>query len=373
MNREKTIVRTSIIGIIANIILVIFKATIGLIANSIAIINDALNNLTDAMSSTITIIGTKLSNKRNDKKHPFGYGRIEYITSSLIGVIILFAGSTAIYESIKALIDYFKNDIKPEYNYISLIIIAVAIIIKIFIGIFFRKQGKKVESDALIASGTDALGDSILSLATLIGAIFIYKFGWYVEGYLGIIIGLFIIKSGCEVMKDSISSIIGERFDASETKKILNDINSIEGVKGTFDLIINSYGHNKYIGSAHILVDANLKASEIQTIQRNINKMMYINHHTIMTIGIYTDYTETEDSKKILAYINEIVNKNKNILQVHGFYIYQKEKYCDFDLVISYDEKNPMALINDVKDELEKVFSDYKFTINLDNDFSLSE
>ncbi|MCR5349750.1 MAG: cation diffusion facilitator family transporter [Acholeplasmatales bacterium] len=373
MKREKTIIRTSLIGIIANLILVGFKATIGIIVGSISIINDAINNLTDALSSAITIIGTKLSNKRNDKKHPFGYGRIEYVTSSLIGAIIIVAGLTAIYESVLAIVDHFKNDVNPDYNYISLIIIGVAIVVKILVGLYFRKKGKSVDSDALIASGTDALGDSILSLATLIGAIFIFKFDLYVEGYLGIIIGLFILKSGIEVIKEAVSSIIGERFDPEETKKIIKDINKIEGVKGTFDLIINSYGHSKYIGSAHILVSNDLKPFEIQTIERNVNKMMYTKHNTIMTVGIYTDYVETKESKLILDYISNMVKSNKNILQMHGFYVYEKEKNCDFDLVISFDEHDPVGLIKEIKKELEKEFSEYTFTINLDNDFSLSE
>ena len=339
MNREKVIIRTSFVGIIANIVLVTFKAIIGFIVGSIAIINDALNNLTDALSSLITIIGTKLSNKRPDKKHPFGHGRIEYITSTLIAILILVAGGTAIYESILSIIDYFKNGVKPDYSLVSLIIIGVAIIIKIFVGLYFKKQGKNVESEALIASGTDALGDSILSGATLVGALFSFFLGWYVEGYLGIIIGIFIIKSGFGVLRESISSIIGERYDENETKEIINDINSIPGVKGTFDLILNSYGHHKNIGSAHILVDGSLTAYEIQIIERNIMGMMFDKHQTIMTIGIYADNVESEESKKILNSLLNTIKDYPNILQMHGFFVDPKTKLCNFDLVVSFDAR----------------------------------
>ena len=162
MNREKQIIKTSFVGIFVNILLVGFKAFVGILASSIAIIMDAVNNLTDALSSLITIIGTKLAGKKPNKKHPYGYGRIEYLTSSLIAFIILFAGFTAIYESIKSLID----GQKPSYDTTSIIIISVAIVVKLLLGLYFRYVGKKVESDALKASGLDALFDSILSLST---------------------------------------------------------------------------------------------------------------------------------------------------------------------------------------------------------------
>ena len=205
--REKEIIKTSFIGILANILLVGFKAFVGFIAGSISIVMDALNNLTDALSSIITIIGTKLSNKRPNKKHPYGYGRIEYITSTLIAFLILFAGSMAIYESIKSIIDYFENGTMPTFEIYSIVIIAAAILVKVGIGLYFRAKAKKTDSDALDASGKDALFDSILSTSTLIGMLVAFFFGFYVEGYLGIIIGLFIIKSGIEVLKESLSSM----------------------------------------------------------------------------------------------------------------------------------------------------------------------
>ena len=173
--REKEIIKTSFIGIIGNFFLVIFKAFVGIIAGSIAIIMDAVNNFTDALSSIITIIGTKLASKKPNKKHPYGYGSIEYITSTLIAMLILFAGAMAIYESIKSIIDYFQNGTMPTFEIYSIIIIASAIVVKVLIGLFFRNKGKKIDSDALSASGMDALFDSILSTSTLVG-IFIAKY-----------------------------------------------------------------------------------------------------------------------------------------------------------------------------------------------------
>ncbi len=336
-NREKTIIKTSIIGIIGNIILVGFKALVGFIAGSVSIIMDAINNLTDALSSVITIIGTKLANKRPNKKHPYGYGRIEYVTSTLIAMLILFAGGSAIYESINSIIDHFKNDTLPDFKIYSFIIIASAIIIKILIGLFFRYQGNKVKSDSLKASGIDALFDSILSLSTLIGAILAYTLDIYLEGYLGVLIGLFILRSGFEILKDSLSSIIGQRFDKDFVTSIKKDINQIPGVLGAYDLILNSYGPDKNIGSIHIAVSETLTAKEIQDIERNISGLMYEKYNTIMTSGIYAENND-EESINIKREINSILKDYPLVLQIHGFYLDKNKMTCNFDLVISFDD-----------------------------------
>lgn len=374
MNREKTIIRTSVIGIIANILLVGFKATIGFIAGSISIVMDALNNLTDALSSIITIIGTKLSNKKPDRKHPFGHGRVEYITSTIIAALILFAGGLAIYESITSIVTYFSSGDKtlPEFTIPSLIIIGVAILVKVGVAIFYKIQSKRVQSEALKASGTDALFDAILSTATLVGAIFAYTLGWYVEGYLGIAIGLFIIKSGIDVLRSSFSSIIGERHDSEETKSILADISSVSGVKGAYDLIIHSYGPNKYVGSVHIGVDVGLSAKEIQIIERNIAALMASKYNMFMTVGIYADNVDGKLSKEIRYKIQEFMKNNENILQMHGFFVDEVQKICNFDLVFSFNEKEPEKRIDEIRNILEEAYPDMTFYIQLDRDYSLS-
>ncbi|MBO4856716.1 MAG: cation transporter [Bacilli bacterium] len=374
INREKTIIRTSIIGIIANILLVGFKAFVGFIAGSISIVMDALNNLTDALSSIITIIGTKLSNKKPDRKHPFGHGRVEYITSTIIAVLILFAGGVAIYESIVSIVEYFTSGDKtlPSFAWYSLVIIGVAILVKIGIGIFYKIQGKKVQSEALKASGTDALFDAILSTATLVGAIFAVTLHWYVEGYLGIIIGLFIIKSGIDVLRESFSSIIGERHDPEETKNMLTDISSVPGVKGAYDLIIHSYGPNKYVGSVHIGVDSGLSAKEIQIIERNIAALMASKYNMFMTVGIYADNVDSKLSKEIRSKIQEFMKNNPNILQMHGFFVDEIQKFCNFDLVFSFNEKEPEQRIEEIRNALQEAYPDMTFYIQLDRDYSLS-
>lgn len=370
--REKEIIKTSIIGIIGNVILVLFKAFVGIIANSVSIIMDAINNFTDALSSIITIIGTKLSGKKPNKNHPYGYGRIEYMTSTLIAILILFAGGMAIYESIKSIIDHFQNGTMPSFEIYSIIIIAAAIIVKVSIGLYFRHKGKKIDSEALKASGMDALFDSILSTATLVGVILAKFANLYVEGFLGIIIGLFILKSGFGVLAESLSSMIGNRFDKEYIKEIKKEINSIEGVKGSYDLILNSYGHNKSIGSVHIGVSDKLSAREIQKIERDITMLMYTKYNTIMTIGIYAENFSDEFSKEYYSKVLDIIKKYDTVLQIHGFYIDKELMLINYDLVISFDDTNPEETIKKIKEETEALDPNYKIIINYDQDFSLS-
>ena len=166
VSREKTIIRTSIIGIIANVFLAAFKAVIGLLSNSIAIVLDAVNNISDAGSSLITIVGTKLAGKDPDKKHPFGYGRIEYLSAMIISVIVLYAGITSFVESVKQII----HPATPDYKPVSLVIVAVAVVVKIVLGRYVKSVGVKVNSDSLVNSGEDATLDSIISASTLVTA-----------------------------------------------------------------------------------------------------------------------------------------------------------------------------------------------------------
>jgi len=372
-NREREIVKTSILGIIGNAFLVAFKAFVGILAGSIAIIMDAVNNFTDALSSTITIAGTKLAGKKPDKKHPYGYGRIEYLTSTLIAVLILFAGGMAVYESVKSIIDHFQNGTMPTFELYSIVIVAVAIGVKIAIGLFFSKKGKKVESDALRASGMDALFDSVLSTATLVGVLVAKFAGVYLEGYLGIAIGLFILKSGFEVMRESLSSMIGDRFEKDYVVAIKEDINKIEGVRGCYDLILNNYGHDRNIGSVHIGVNDDLTAKEIQSIERKIFLLMYQKYNTIMTVGIYADNQSDDFSRGIFEKVSAVVKAHPHVLQTHGFYVDEKEKTISFDLVISFDDPSPTETIQAVKTGVEAQNEGYHVYVQYDQDFSLSE
>lgn len=366
MNREKTIITTSFIGIGGNLLLVAGKALIGFLANSVSIILDAVNNLTDALSSVITIIGTKLAGKKPDKKHPFGHGRIEYLTSLIIAVIILVAGGSAIYESILSLI----NKTEATYSNISLIIISIAIVVKIALGLFFRKMGKKTSSDALKGSGIDALFDAILSLSTLIGAIVAMFTGVHIEGYLGILIGLFIIKSGIDVLRGAISNIIGERTSEETSLAIKKAVCAHEGVIGAYDLILNNYGPNKSIGSIHIEVDDNMTAKKIHKLSREISAEAYLKFGTILTVGIYASNNNHPEQKEIRNYVYELVRSYEQINEIHAFYIDEVNKVISFDLIVSFKEESPDKIVSEIKEKVKEKYPGYECIIVLDADFT---
>ncbi|MBQ7606153.1 MAG: cation transporter, partial [Firmicutes bacterium] len=193
-SRKKTIIRTSIVGILANVMLALFKAGVGFISNSIAIVLDAVNNLSDALSSVITIVGARVAGREPDKKHPFGHGRVEYISALAIGGIVLYAGVTSLVESVKKII----HPVTPDYAISSLIIVAAAVLVKIGLGLYVKSSGEKVNSDSLINSGKDALLDAVISAATLAAALVFTFTGMSLEAYLGALISLAIIKAGIE-------------------------------------------------------------------------------------------------------------------------------------------------------------------------------
>lgn len=365
MDRNKEIIKVSIFGIIVNLILVAFKAVIGIIVNSIAIILDAVNNLSDALSSIITIIGTKLSNKKPDKKHPYGHGRIEYFSSVIIAIIVLIAGVTAFKESFEKII----HPEAAEYSIVSLIIVMVAVFVKFFFGRYVKKQGKKLNSGSLVASGTDALSDSILSLSTFIAAVISIIWHISLEGYLGVIISIFILKSAIDILKEAIDDMIGTRADPELTQKLREFINSYEDVLGVYDIIIHNYGPNKIIASVHIQVDDNITAKEIHKITRRIIVDVYNKFGIILTMGIYAS-NDTGKYKEIKEYIGSIIKDYKYIIQMHGFYVDEEDNTISFDLIFDFDELEPQKKIEEIVQKLKNKYPEYSFNIILDTDIS---
>ena len=365
-DRSKKIVQTSLVGIFANLGLVVIKAIVGIVAMSVAIIMDAINNLSDALSSVITIVGTKLAQKKPDEKHPYGHGRVEYLTSLIISVIILIAGSAAIVESVIAIID---NNL-PQFEIWSVILIAIAILVKIAISFFFRHRGKKLNSEALKGSGIDALFDAFLSLGTLIAIIVALLWSVNIEGYIGIIIGLFMIKSGIDVLRNSLSSIIGERMSKETSEAIKKLVVSNPEVKGAYDLIVNNYGPDRGIGSIHIEVDDNLTAKEIHPLTRKIANQVFEQFGIIMTIGIYASNSSNEEVIKIRDTVRKEVLSHPTIKQMHGFYVDHEDKSITFDVIVDFKDKDSARLIKEIHDNLVEKLPGYRFYIVEDKDFT---
>lgn len=365
--REKTIVRTSVIGIVANVFLAAFKAAIGLMSHSIAIVLDAVNNISDAGSSLITIVGTKLAGREPDKKHPFGYGRIEYLSAMIISVIVLYAGITSFVESVKQII----HPETPDYSAVSLIIVAVAVAVKIVLGRYVKGVGVRVNSDSLINSGEDATLDSVISASTLIAAGIFLIFHISLEAWLGAIISLVIIKSGVEMLRGTISQILGERNDAELAKRIKQTVTSFPDVQGAYDLVLNNYGPDTWNGSIHIEVPDTYAADQLDPLIREITVKVLREHRVLLTaIGVYAMNTKDAESIEILKQVKEIALSQPYVKQLHGFYLDRKQKTMRFDIVVSFDAGDRREVCSQVSSEVRKAFPDYELELAMDTDFA---
>ena len=364
--RDRMIIRTGSIGILVNILLAIFKMLVGLISNSISILLDAVNNLSDALSSVITILGIKLSAKPADKKHPLGYGRIEYLSTMLISGIVLFAGATSFIESVKKIL----SPEKTNYSVPSLLIIAVAIVVKVLLGKFTKNRGIQTDSDSLVASGSDAMFDAVISLTTLIGAAITLLWKVNIDGWLGALISVVIVKAGFEMLAKTLDDILGKRIDSQVAHEIKKEILLFDDVQGVFDLYLDSYGPQKLAGSVHIEVRDTMTASQIDELTRKITGHIYKKFNTVVTCGIYAVQTQDERQVQLRESITKRILNHKGVLQVHGFHIDEKDKIVFFDVVRDFSIQDGEALTQEINTDLTNYYPQYQYVIAPDLDYS---
>lgn len=363
--RQKNIIKVSIVGVVANAFLSLFKFIIGLVTNSIAIIVDSVNNLTDCLSSIVSIIGASWGGKAPNKKHPFGYGRVEYLSAMLVAGIILYAGITALIESVKVIIT--PKDV--NYPFISIVILLVAIVVKILLSAYFVNSGKKYKSLALSNSGTDAMFDVIIAISTLVAAFVYLLFEVKIEAYLGLCIAGVIIYSGINMLRETLSQILGERVDLDLSKKVKSVINDFDEVHGVYDLVLNNYGPDTYMGSIHIEVDDSLSAIEIDHLTRKINSKVYEKTGVILTaVGIYSTNNDDKESIKVKESILKVLDKYDEVTQMHGFYFNKKNMDINFDIIISFDCRDKKEIYDKILNEVQDMYPDCEVYISLDAD-----
>ncbi|MDD6578485.1 MAG: cation diffusion facilitator family transporter [Lachnospiraceae bacterium] len=364
-SRDKIIVKTSVIGILTNAGLAAFKALIGLITHSIAITMDAVNNLSDAGSSLITIVGTKLAAKEADRKHPFGYGRIEYLSAMVISLIVLYAGLTSLEESVKSIL----HPKTPSYTAISLVIVAAAVFVKIILGSFVKKTGEKVHSESLVNSGKDALLDSVISASTLIAALVYILTKVSLEAWLGALISLVIIKSGIDMLRETLSQILGENADLTLIHKIKNDVKSFPEVQGVYDLVLNNYGPDTFNGSLHIEVADTMDANELDELIRQIQYKVLAEDHVILTaVSVYAMNTHENRAAEVERSVRTALKDMPGVKQMHGFYLNEEKKTIRFDLVISFSVDDRKEAFNNCIQKIQAMYPDYSIQAAMDKD-----
>ncbi len=366
-NRQRIIIRTSIIGIVTNLVLVAFKMTVGLIAASNAIVLDAVNNLTDVFSSVVTIVGTKLAARRPDREHPYGHGRYEYLAALVVGAIIFSVGAFALVESIPKV---FHPEL-ADYSLASIIVISAAVLVKIFLGLYVKSVGRAQDSASLLASGLDAMFDAVLSFSTLIGIFSTMFFQVSLDGILGVIISLFIIKTSLEILSNSVLDIIGGRSDPGLSRKLHSFVCSFPEVSGAYDLILHDYGPGAYMGSIHIQVPDRLTAKDIHRLTSEISQGALSRYNVTLTVGIYAENSQTKAHQAMRRHLEEIIEHYPAVLQSHGFYVDDQRKLVTFDLVIDYFYREKLKLKNRIVREFRRAYPEYRCRVTLDLDTGL--
>ena len=366
MDRSREIIRTSWIGIAANVLLAGFKAAVGILASSVAIVMDAVNNLSDALSSVITIVGTKLSQRPADRKHPFGFGRVEYFSAIIIAVIVLSAGITSLIESVKKIF----NPTEPTYTTLTLVVIVVAIVVKLVLGQYVKRKGEQLKSDALIASGSDALFDAVITLAALVSAGVMLLWGFSLDGILGALISLVIIKAGIEMLASPINELLGKSIPAELTNQIKREVSEFEGVHGVYDLILHNYGPDIQIGSLHINVYDTMSAHEIHGLTRRITMQMIERHNIVMTVGVYAIATGENRRAELQTKVMQMLAAHQEIVQVHGFYYSEKDNMLSVDVVPDISVHDEAAFVGQLTAELQPLVPDKQVVIVVDHNYS---
>lgn len=363
-SRYAQVVQYSLIGIVANLLLAGLKVAAGLLAGSIAVVLDGVNSLSDVFSSTATIIGEKIANMRPSRKHPYGYGRVEYVTSIVIGAVVLAAGAVSIYESVAKI----ASPSAPDFSTLTLSVLVVAMLAKVAIGIAFVRKGRAINSQPLRASGVDAAYDAVLTFGALVSALICLIWGIDLDGWVGLVISVFVVKAGFDIVRDAVASIIGERPSEECVARIRALIAEHEGVLGVYDLMLDTFGPERTMGACRIEVRDDMLASEIHELTRHISEDLDRECRTQLILGIYAA-NSTGDFADIHRKLNELVDHHPEILQVHGFYVDEDTNHIDFDLVIDFDH-DADELKKHILDEMKSFYPDYTYNVITDLDYS---
>lgn len=366
-NRIIKVVITSVVGIVVNLILGGIKVFVGLASNSIAIISDAVNNFTDSVSSLVTIITMVIVGRGATRKHPFGFGRVEYFTSMIIAALVLFAGGEFLISSVKKIIS-------PEptsYTWVSIVLLVVAILAKIALGFYTKSRGKKLNSPNLEASGADALSDAIITSVTLIGALISIFTDIVIDGFIGALVSIFVLKAGFEIMLGVVGELLGKRPDEELAEEIMEEIRHYDGIVGAYDLILHNYGPNVYIGNVNVELDESISIRDAYEIIHPLNVELFNKYGVFFYFGFYSINVSDEDVKTMRETVTKVLMEDPDILQIHAFYVDTAKKNMSFDAVMDFSVKTTLEKSQKLKKKLLEIYPDYDITVVADRDFTL--
>ena len=363
--RNKAIIRCALVGISINLLLFAGKLITGMAIGSNAVLLDAVNSLSDSVSAVFIIVSTLLAMKRADLVHPFGYGRVEYIVSLLFAMFIMYMGGRGMVEGV---IGIFNDEDSPQYSVAAITIMAFSFVLKIVYGLLARKEGKRLSCPSLILSGADSLGDSFTALAILAGVLAHNLFGWNIEDYLCVFIGLMIFRTGFNMIGECLNKILGTRIDPEFHNRIRQMLIMTDGVLNVANLVIHDYGEGTKIGSVDIEVDSKLTAKEICRISTELKNLALEEGLILTSVGISGSNDENSEIDDIWAQIIETVSKYKGILRAHSFVIDPKGKEMSFYIVEDFSregsDNEKELLLADLKQKFPSMNIEINSSIN---------
>ena len=374
-NIENSTVRTAygvmagFVGIACTILLFAAKAMIGMFSGSIAIIADAFNNLTDAVSSIISLVGAKLANRPADDEHPFGHGRYEYISAFIVAFLVVQVG----FSCAKSAFDKILHPSDLTFSMVSVAVLLLSILGKIWLGLFNRKLGNRINSSVMKATAADAMGDVLTTSATVVSICVYHFFALNIDGIVGLIVALIVIWAGIGIAKDTLKPLLGEKADPETAKKIKQMVESYEGIYGSHDLIVHNYGPTNSMATIHAEVsnNADIEVSHelIDRIEREVTKA------TGIFLVIHMDPIEVNDVQ-VLYYKEQVVEILKNIdenLSCHDFRMVNGENQINliFDVVVphTYKEDKKNELLHRIMDDVQKFDSRCQCVITMENNY----
>lgn len=365
--RGQIIQRATNIGIVTNVSLGFVKIVIGVISHSIAFLSDGANNLSDSLSSLVTLVGFRASKRRPTKAHPMGYGRIEYLSALLVAFLVLMTGLSFLKNSIETV----KNPSKILISMKMLIILISSIVVKILLFIFYKREGKRADSLALEASSKDSLSDSLITFFTVVSALFSLLFSFNIDGYVAIVISLFIIWNGISSILTISDTLIGKRPSKEEVEKIRSIIKNYPPLHGGYDIRIHSYGPDVSVGTIDVEVPFSSSAESISEAMEKAKKKLKDETGIIFTFGINA---ENQDDPRVKEMMDKTLKclrlASPDVLAIHGFHVHFEEKKIEFDVVVSFSLKDWDKFRESITGILEMVFPDYKISFNIDPDYS---
>lgn len=363
--RQKKITQTAVLGIIVNLVIAGAKIIIGLAASSIAIMSEGINNATDAGSSFLTLVGTRLSAKHPDEKHPFGYGRIEYLTGLVVGSLILFTGVSILRESI----DAFINPPEMSISALAIGIVAVTAIVKFFLGTYTIKTGKQTESEALTAVGAECRSDSLFSIMTIVSSVIFLISGKSLDAVAGVIFALIILKSGFEALKNTSGDLIGTAGKEELAKQLYKEIRSHQEILSAVDMMLHDYGPDRYSGSVNVEIDHSKSIGEVYEFLHELQLKIMHEYKVTMVFGIYAVDKQSDMSKAMRKVIGEYVHQEEHIKSFHALYFSQETKTIYVDFIVDYKLKDWDAAKEKFLSYMKQHYPDYPVELVIETEY----